>query len=64
MNNVVSLNRERKRLYSANDICDMCGIARSTVDSWVRQGILTKIKIGRKCVRFNVDEVERLLGVI
>lgn len=64
MNNVVSLTRERKRLYSANDICAMCGIARSTVDSWVRQGILTKIKIGRKCVRFNVDEVERLMEVV
>lgn len=51
------------RLCTANDICEMCSIARSTVDSWVRQGILTKIKIG-KCVRFNVDEVERLMEVV
>jgi predicted site-specific integrase-resolvase len=64
MNNVVELHKREKRLYTANDICAMCGIARSTVDSWVNQGLLTKIKIGRKCVRFNVDEVERLLGVV
>ena len=65
MNNVVSLKPKREqRLYSANDICLMCNIARSTVDSWARQGILTKIKIGRKCVRYDVDEVERLIGVV
>lgn len=63
MNNVVSLNRERKRLYTANDIAEMFSVARSTVDSWARQGIITKIKIG-KCVRFNIDEVERLIGVV
>lgn len=33
MNNVVSLNRERKRLYTANDIAEMFSVARSTVDS-------------------------------
>lgn len=64
MSNVVSLNQREKRLYTANDIAEMFSVARSTVDNWARQGILTKIKIGRKCVRFNVDEVERLLGVV
>lgn len=64
MNNVVELKPREKRLYTANDIAEMFSVARSTVDSWARQGIITKIKIGRKCVRFNVDEVERLLGVV
>lgn len=63
MNNVVSLHQREKRLYTANDIAEMFSVARSTVDSWARQGILTKIKIG-KCVRFNVDEVERLMEVV
>lgn len=63
MNNVVSLNQREKRLYTANDIVKMFSVARSTVDSWARQGIITKIKIG-KCVRFNVDEVERLMEVV
>ena len=63
MNNVVSLNRERKRLYTANDIAEMFSVARSTVDSRARQGIITKIKIG-KCVRFNANEIERLMEVV
>lgn len=63
MNNVVSLNKKEKRLYTANDIAEMFSVARSTVDSWARQGIITRIKIG-KCVRFNVDEVERLMEVV
>ena len=63
MNNVVSLNKKEKRLYTANDIAEMFSVARSTVDSWARQGIITKIKIG-KCVRFNVDEIERLMEVV
>lgn len=64
MSNRLELEKKReKRLYTANDISDMFCIARSTVDSWARQGIITKIKIG-KCVRFNVDEVERLMEVV
>ena len=63
MNNVVELHQREKRLYTANDIAEMFSVARSTVDSWARQGIITKIKIG-KCVRFNVDEVERLMEVV
>lgn len=63
MNNVVSLNQREKRLYTANDIAEMFSVARSTVDSWARQGIITKIKIG-KCVRFNANEIERLLEVV
>lgn len=63
MNNVVKLHQREKRLYTANDIAEMFSVARSTVDSWARQGIITKIKIG-KCVRFNVDEVERLMEVV
>lgn len=63
MSNVVELHKKEKRLYTANDIAEMFSVARSTVDSWARQGIITKIKIG-KCVRFNVDEVERLMEVV
>lgn len=63
MNNVVELHQREKRLYTANDIAEMFSVARSTVDSWARQGIITKIKIG-KCVRFNIDEVERLIEVV
>lgn len=62
MNNVVSFKPKEKRLYTANDIAEMFSIARSTVDSWARQGIITKIKIG-KCVRFNANEIERLMEV-
>ena len=63
MNNVVKLHQREKRLYTANDIAEMFSVARSTVDSWARQGIITKIKIG-KCVRFNANEIERLLEVV
>lgn len=60
MNNVVSL----KRYCTAKDIVKKFSVARSTVDSWVNQGLLTKFKIGNKCVRFDLDEVERLAEVI
>jgi predicted site-specific integrase-resolvase len=62
MSNVVELQQKR-RLYTANDIAEIFSVARSTVDSWARQGIITKIKIG-KCVRYSVDEVNRLMEVV
>ena len=61
MNNVVQFNRE-KLFYRAKDIQTMFGIDRSTVDSWARQGILTKIKIGGG-VFYDRAEVLALAGV-
>lgn len=52
-----------KRYYRANDITTIFGIARSTVNSWSKQGILTPIKIG-KSVFYSIDEVNRLAGVL
>lgn len=65
MENVVELKeRESEKLYyTANDIVQMFSIARSTVDSWAKQGMITKKKFG-KCVRFSVYEVDRLAEVL
>lgn len=64
MDNVINFNKRENsvRMMRANEVCSLFGIARSTVDSWVRQGILTKKKIG-KLVFFNRLEVEALLEV-
>ena len=62
MENVIKLKPKRE-YYRADDLMEIFGIARSTVDSWAHQEILTPIKIGR-CVFYSVDEVNRLRGVI
>ena len=61
MDNIVELKPKRE-FYRAKDIQVMFGIDRSTVDSWARQGILTKIKIGGG-VFYNRAEVMALVGV-
>lgn len=43
----------------AKDICDMFGIARSTVDNWSKYGYLTRYQIGRN-IFYNIKDVERL----
>ena len=59
MNNIIDFNTKRD-LLRAKDVCVIFNIARSTVDSWVNQGLLTKHKIGKKLVYFDKNEVEKL----
>ena len=46
----------------ANEVCKIFKIARSTIDGWVEQGILTKEKIGNVVYFYN-SEVQELAKV-
>lgn len=58
-NNVINLKKEKTKFVRAKDIQEIFGIARSTVDNWVRYGYLTRHKIGRN-IFYEVSEVEEL----
>jgi predicted site-specific integrase-resolvase len=64
MSNVVELkpNIERK-LYKANEVKEMFGVNRSTLNSWMHRGILTKHKHIGKLLYFDREEVDALAKV-
>lgn len=62
MNNVVSLKNE-KRLYRAKDVQEIFSVNRSTLNSWINSGILTKYKKIGKLLYFDCGEVDKLAEV-
>ena len=59
--NIIGIG-EGKIYIRAKQVMDIFSIARSTVDSWAKQGILTRHKKGG-CVLYEKDEVLRLKKV-
>ena len=39
----------------------LLGVSISTVDNWTKAGLLTPIRFGNRCVRFDMDEVTALV---
>ena len=62
MNNVIEL--PQKRLYRAKEVQEMFAVNRSTLNSWIRNGILTKYKKIGKLLYFSRDEVDTLAEVL
>lgn len=60
-NNVITLNKE---YYRAKDLVNIFGIARSTVDKWSKNGLLTRKRIGKAIFysKSDVDAIREKLG--
>lgn len=63
MSNIVELKPREKSLYRAKDVQKMFGVNRSTLNSWMHRGILTKHKHIGKLLYFDVEEVDALAKV-
>lgn len=50
----------RQELLRARDVATMCGIGRSTVWRYSKQGRITPIKISNGVTVFRRDEIERV----
>ena len=48
-------------LYSAEDIENILGISRATVYTLARKGILPKIRVSPRLIRFRASDVEAFL---
>lgn len=64
MENIIELHPKReKRLYRAKEVQEIFNVNRSTLNSWMHSGILTKYKKIGKLLYFNCDEVDKLAEV-
>lgn len=53
--------QQKTHLLKAEDIAEMLGLKVQTVYTMARRGDLQKVKLSRKCLRFRVEDVERLI---
>ena len=56
------LPRPKPSMMTRHQVMQELGIGLSTVDYWVRTGRLTKIRIGKRAVRFKRSDVEALMA--
>jgi len=50
-----------KRLATVNDVALRFGVHKETVRQWVRRGKVPVLRIGRGCIRFDLDVIEKSL---
>lgn len=60
MSNIVQF---KKRLYRAKEVQQIFNVDRSTLNSWIRQGILQKYKKIGRLLYFDCDEVNSLATI-
>ncbi|MCH8824192.1 MAG: helix-turn-helix domain-containing protein [Planctomycetes bacterium] len=55
--------RTKKRtLQTAQDVADRFGVSVTTVRRWVRLGRIPYIRVSRRIVRFDLQEIERVVA--
>lgn len=47
-----------KKLATARELAARYGVCRRTITNWVRSGRLHKIRLGRRCTRFDVEKAD------
>lgn len=52
---------EGKRYLTAKEAAEYCGVDRQTIDSWVIEQGLPKIKIGARLVRFDKSDLDQVM---
>lgn len=57
----MATNLPADTLYSAEDIENRLGISRATVYTLARKGILPKIRVSTRLIRFRASDVEAFL---
>jgi len=57
----MATNQPTNILYSAEDIENYLGISRATVYTLARKGILPKIRVSPRLIRFRASDVEAFL---
>jgi len=50
-----------KRYLAPKELAEMFGVTRDTVLDWIRRGVLKPMRLSRRTLRFDPDEVERAL---
>lgn len=53
-----SLLTDGKKLATARELAARYGICRRTLTNWVRSGKLHAIKLGRRCLRFDIERAD------
>lgn len=53
-----------ERLVNKKAVAEHFGVCPKTVDNWIASGKLTAYRIGNRCVRFKVSEIESALARI
>ena len=51
-----------KRLYTASQTAEYLGLKEQTVRQWASMGKLPKVKLGGKALRFDKDDLDRLIA--
>ncbi len=49
------------QLLTQKDVQEMCQVSRAMVNQWRRKGLLKAYRLGKKCLRFRREDVERML---
>ena len=47
---------------SVQFVADYCGVKPHTVYQWLREGRLTRVNLGNRCIRIRQSEIERFLN--
>lgn len=55
--------RAARRPISTRAACEILGVSRMTLHNWGATGRLTPIRLSRRIVRYDPDQVERLAGI-
>ncbi len=56
------MQTQRDPLATADDVARRFGVTVSTVNRWVRDGVIPCVRPSRRIVRFNLGEVERTVA--
>ncbi|MCH8824009.1 MAG: helix-turn-helix domain-containing protein [Planctomycetes bacterium] len=49
-----------RTLQTARDVAERFGVSVTTVRRWVRAGRIPYIRVSRRVIRFDLDEIERV----
>jgi len=60
------LHAKPARYYTINQVAEICGVSRATIDRWHRErtDFPRKIALGENCARFRVSDSDTWLGEI
>lgn len=49
------------RFLTITEVAQTCGVSRNTVGKWIASGLLTVVRLGKRCVRVRREAFETML---